>query len=268
VNAPEFALWTDEPALAAVAIASGVDCVGPDLEHIGKRLRQPEPTALISGHRIESLRALSRVVPAKNRFARCNPIGTGFAAEVESLIAYGVNTIMLPMVKRVEDVQLALQCIAGRTRLIVMIEQASLLDSMESLASIDEVHAFYVGTNDLSRSMGHRTRFGPIADGTLARIIEQLRSAQRRYGFFGLARDDAESNAPLPVSPRLTMASMVHFGATLFLFARSYEATPTAFGQRFSRSRAELEVLIKTPAAHLAVANQRFLVQCAALERR
>jgi 2-keto-3-deoxy-L-rhamnonate aldolase RhmA len=263
----EYALWTDDSALASVAIASGVDYVGPDLEQIDKRLRQPDAANLVSTHRIECLSVLAEIVPAAQRFVRCNAPHIAVNGEIETLIAAGVRCIMLPMVRNAAQVQAVLAQIRDRARLIVMIEHIDLLETLDALVALESVHAFYIGTNDLSRSMQHRTRFGAIADGTLAQIARQLRVKNRRFGFLGLARCDAASESQMPVSPRLSMSAMAHLGATLFLFARSFDAAAPSFQARFKDTKRLLASISNQPDALLAEDYQRFVAQCADVER-
>jgi HpcH/HpaI aldolase/citrate lyase family len=264
---PEFALWTADPKLAKAAVACGIDFIGPDLEQVGKRERQPDGKSLISNHSIECLDVLTSVIPGSNRFARSNPCGPELPAEVERLIGYGVSTIMLPMARSASDVRFMLKCIDGRARLIVLIEQMSLCDELHALSSDEGIHAYYIGTNDLSRSMGYRTRFGAVADGTLLEVTEGLRDRKTRFGFLGFSREDAESATPLPVSPRLTMAAMTYLGASFFMFARSYEPVADTLQQRFARTRETLASLQSASEEELRDAYTRFVGQCAAVER-
>lgn len=264
---PQLAFWTDNPTLAQRAVAAGVDWVGPDLEHEGKPLRQPDSAAWISTHRIDCLPLLAPVVPSQHRFARCNGPTFAIAGEIDALIQHGVACIMLPMAGTLDDIKAVLACVRGRVRLIVMIEQASLLDCLDELLALDGIDAFYIGCNDLSRSLGYRTRFGCIADGTVTRLAACLASRGLRYGFLGIARDDALFDVPPPVSPRVAVAAMVHLGASLFLFSRSFEAERPGLPQRVAAVRQRLLELHAQPAAALAGAHRQLLAQCAAAER-
>src|SRR5687767_8291754 len=66
-------LWTDDPAVASAADRAGVDRIGPDLERLGKRERQPDPTFWLSPHGEESLPQLRRSIGRGALFARTNP---------------------------------------------------------------------------------------------------------------------------------------------------------------------------------------------------
>jgi HpcH/HpaI aldolase/citrate lyase family len=264
---PEFALWTDDTELASVAIAHGVDYVGPDLEQIDKRLRQPDAANLVSTHRVECLGALAEIVPTNRCFVRCNVPHIALAGEIDALIAKGVRCIMLPMVRELAQVHKAIEQIRGRARLIVMIEHVDALNELDTLATLESIHAFYIGTNDLSRSMGCRTRFGTIADGTLAHVARTLREKHRRFGFLGLARGDDERATPLPISPLLSMNAMVHLGAALFLFARSFDAEATSFAERFERTKQLLATIVAQDEVLLEQNCTRFIAQCAEAER-
>jgi 2-keto-3-deoxy-L-rhamnonate aldolase RhmA len=265
-HAAEFALWTDDAALAAVAQSAGVDYIGPDLEREGKRARQPDQANLISTHQIECLETLNRVLEPACSFARCNTPEVAVGAEIEALIAGGVRCIMLPMVRAVAQVEVALTQIRGRARLIVMVEHVDVLDRLDALLALKGVHAFYIGTNDLSRSMGHRSRFGAIADGTLQAITAQMQSCAVRFGFLGLARE-APGFVALPVSPSLSLNAMVELGATLFLFARSYYAQADSFAENFGETRRSLSLIANTAHAVRAKRLAEFIARCAQAEQ-
>jgi 2-keto-3-deoxy-L-rhamnonate aldolase RhmA len=266
-GSPQYALWTDDPALASVAIASGVDYVGPDLEQIDKRLRQPDAANLVSTHRIECLRTLAEIVPTTQRFVRCNAPHIAIDGEIEVLIAAGVRCIMLPMVRNAAQVQAVIEQVRDRARLIVMIEHIDALDHLDELMAMQSIHAFYIGCNDLSRSMGCRTRFGAIANGTLERVARRLRADNRRFGFLGLARIDPASETQMPVSPRLSMSAMGHLGATLFLFARSFDADASSFSERFTQTKQLLAAIAAQRAPQLEQDFERFVAQCSNVER-
>ena len=264
----EFALWTDDAAIAGAAVAAGVNFVGPDLEVFEKRARQPEPDTRISDHTLASLPRLAKVVPPAQRFARCNPVRAEFQNEIEHLIDAGVRCIMLPMARSVDEVEYAQRVIAGRARLVIMLEQIALIDQLDALLGVPDVYGFYIGTNDLSRSMGYRTRFGAIADGTLERVARRLTASRRRFGFLGLSRDEHEFVTPPPVSPRLALSAMAFLGANWFMFARTFEPERPDFALRFRRCRERIHPLRASEASSLIERDfHEFLLQCSAAER-
>src|SRR3712207_5278421 len=91
-------LWTADPEQARVADEAGVERIGVDLERLGKRERQRGLGTWISPHREEDLDALAAALTCARLFARVNPLNPDSAREVESVLASGVEVIMLPMV--------------------------------------------------------------------------------------------------------------------------------------------------------------------------
>lgn len=90
-------LWTDDPALAAEADASGIDRIGPDFERLHKARRQQGLGYRLSEHRIEQLPAIRAALNSAQLFVRTNPVNDDSAREVELMLAAGVQVLMLPM---------------------------------------------------------------------------------------------------------------------------------------------------------------------------
>lgn len=260
----EFALWTINPALATAAVAAGVDWIGPDLEFTGKQARQAGTESLISGHSRESIIGMRDIVGEKRLFARCNDPGDDLAAEIEFLIDQGLKSLMVPMVRRVSEAEKILAQINGRTQVVMMVEHKDILDNVEALAALPGITTLFVGTNDLAISMGHRTRFGPIADGWIERLSGVAKKHRLGFAFLGFARlTNAQGFA---VSPDLVLAEYVRHCVRWGLFARSFAATPESFGEALNRTRQRLLWWQTQSQATLDEAHERFIDACARAE--
>lgn len=258
-----FGLWTDSPALAAVAAAAGVERIGPDLERLGKAGRQPEPGNLISGHDEGSLAAVRAVIGGSRLFVRCNPPNVNLDVELARLLDAGVTTIMLPMVRTVAEAAHAARHIDGRAALVAMVEHADALAIVEDLASVDGVDELYIGSNDLSRSLGHATRFAAMNPRVIGRVASAAARRGRGFGFFGVGRLDAPA---LPVRPDDVFAAFVGYGATSALFARTFGLVPEGFASRLDAVRARLAHWSAAPAQERERAIDDFFAACARAE--
>jgi len=164
-----FTLWTDDVALARAAADAGVARIGPDLETLGKRARQPEGDNRVSTHDAASLAALRPAIGPGRLHARTNPVHPRYAVELEQLLDAGVTSVMLPMVRSVDEAAGVAAQLRGRAELIVMVEHADALPIAETIASIDGVAALYVGANDLARSLERCTRFSVLGSDLIER---------------------------------------------------------------------------------------------------
>lgn len=260
-----FGLWTDDPGFAAVAAAAGVDRIGPDLERLGKAARQPGPGNLISGHDEACLPAVRAAVGGRSLFVRCNPPHDGLAAELGRLLAAGVTTVMLPMVRSPADAERAARCIDGRATLVAMVEHADALARVEDLAAVEGVDELYIGANDLARTLGRATRFGAVAPAIVGRVAAAAARRGRGFGFFGVGRLD---DAGLPVRPDSVLAAFVAYDATSAWFARSFGLQATGFHERLDAVRARLASWAVAPDAERDAEVRRFFADCALADAR
>ncbi|MBI3858478.1 MAG: aldolase, partial [Planctomycetes bacterium] len=82
-------LITASPEVALEAEGAGVDRIFVDLEMLGKRERQPNKNTVISGHTLDDVAAVSRVLTTADLLVRVNPLHDGTAGEVEGAADLG-----------------------------------------------------------------------------------------------------------------------------------------------------------------------------------
>jgi hypothetical protein len=254
-----FTLWTDDVALAQAAEHAGVDRIGPDLEELGKAVRQPEPGACRSDHRAASLPTLRRVLGRASLFVRTNPLHPGFARELDEYVDAGVRCLMLPMVRSVAHVRIACAVVRGRAEIVVMIEHADALPQLDELLAQEGVAEIYVGCNDLARSLKLPSRFAVLASDLPARIAERTHRRGLRFGIFGLALpgDDA-----LPIPSDLVYAEQIRLGATSFVLARSFRASVATLIANVAAARAALAAWNAQPLERLAASRAELVRRC------
>jgi 2-keto-3-deoxy-L-rhamnonate aldolase RhmA len=260
-----FTLWTDDVALASAAAGAGVARIGPDLETLGKRARQPQDDNLVSMHDAGSLVALRPVIGPARLHVRTNPVHPRHAVELERLLDAGVTSVMLPMVRSVDEAAAVATQLRGRAELIVMVEHADALPIAETIASIDGVVALYVGANDLARSLGRRTRFSVLGSDLIERVADAAHRHRRSFGFFGIAWPGATT---LPVESDLVYAEQVRLGADFIVLARTFGATPDNIASRLDAARARLDAWRQRSSGERAAARAALRHQCAAVDAR
>ena len=212
-------LWTDDPVLAAQADAAGIDRIGPDLERLGKRRRQQGMGYRISEHRRERLPALRAALHDAQLFARTNPLHHGTAGEVERLLAAGVQVLMLPMFTTAGEVTRFAATVAGRARVVLLLEQAAAVEQLDEILAVDGVDELHVGLNDLALSLGEANRFRLLTDPLLERVADRAHAAGLPLGIGGLGR---AGDGSLPVPSDLLYAQHARLGASCALIARSF----------------------------------------------
>jgi hypothetical protein len=179
---------TNDPKLAKYAVDSGVNRIFLDLEILGKYERQGHKDTLISNHQISDLGELRKVLPNANILVRINPFHDGTALEIEQVLQYNPQMIMLPMYKTTEEVVRVAAIINGRCELIPLLETGEALDCVEAVCAIPCVAELYVGLNDLHLSLKRKFMFELLADGTVEKISKIVKQSGKRFGFGGIAR--------------------------------------------------------------------------------
>ncbi len=259
-----FALWTADLALARAALAAKIDMVGPDLEIIGKEARQAGTDSLISRHPVEVLADMRAAGVGPALFARCNPPAHALGAEIERLLDEGVRHLMVPMLRTPDEIAAVTRQVAGRARVIAMIEHADALPHVDAIAAVDGVDALYVGTNDLGATLGMHSRFGAMLPDVLEPIAAAAARYQRSFAFFGLGR---AGDASLPVPTELVFAEWARLNADFCLLARSFRASPATLAADIGDARAAIARSRYAPPGELDAAHREFVARCEAAER-
>lgn len=257
-----FTLWTDDPLLAGLADAAGIDRVGVDLESHGKRERQAGLGTWVSTHRIERLPAVRGALARACLFARVNPVSADTPEEVERLIGFGVKVLMLPMFRSAEEVAWFAEVVDGRAAVVPLLETQAAARDIASVASVEGVREIHVGVNDLALDLGMPNRFAVLDCELVERVSAHVRQAGLRFGVGGIGRVD---DAGLPISSDLIYAQYPRLGATAALISRAFTGPGAGdLGAEVARSRARLARWYAASQIELREAHRAFR---SALER-
>lgn len=184
---------TNQPRIAQIAEAAGVDRIFVDMEHLGKQERQGGMDTVQLRHTLQDVANIRSAVTKAELLVRCNPIHEpcrgycGSETEIETAIRNGADILMLPYFKTVEEVRRFLQLVDGRAKTDLLVETPEAVEAIDeilSLPGIDEVH---IGVNDLSLGYGKKFMFELLVDGTVERLCDRFRSAGIAYGIGGIA---------------------------------------------------------------------------------
>jgi len=138
----------------------------------------------------------------------------GFAESTK----YWYYEVLLPMVRRPEEVDAALDVLAGRRPLGILVETVEAVRRVEELVR-RPVGRVYVGLNDLMIDRGGRNLFAALVDGTVDRVRAAV-PAGIAFGVAGLTLPEAGH----PVPSRLLAAELARLDASFTFLRRSFHA--------------------------------------------
>jgi hypothetical protein len=188
-------LITNNPDIAADAEAAGVSRIMIDLESIGKKKRQMGRGTFISNHRKEDIVSIRRVLKKTELIVRINPWYPKSGREIDYAIDAGAQTLMLPMIIRMSDLDAFIGYVGGRAKPIPLVETGYSMAHIRDIASHSAIKEVYIGFNDLHLSLGLDFLFEPLSLGLVDWMAEQIRARGKPFGFAGIA---AMGNGELP----------------------------------------------------------------------
>lgn len=208
---------TNNPSLAQHAVKAGINRIFVDLEVLGKYERQGHKDTLISNHSFEDVAAVRASIPTTDLLVRINPLHENTEKEIEAVLEYKPQMIMLPMYKTAEEVLRVALMIKGRCALIPLLETKEALSCPAEVCQIKGVSELYVGLNDLHLSMGLKFMFQLLADGTVERLSKIAQAYEKKFGFGGIARLD---EGALPA--QYILGEHIRLGSNAVILSRTF----------------------------------------------
>ncbi len=189
-----------------------------DWERWGKRQRQIGADTQVNEDTPAQLAAV-RGATAGRVLCRVNGWGQWAPAEIELAVSLGADEVLLPMVRRPEEVDAALDVVGGRCGLGILIETTDGVRRAEELLS-RPVSRVYVGMNDLMIDRGRVCLFEALVDGTVDHLSAVAARAGVPFGVAGLTVP--EGGRPIP--SRLLAGALADAGASFTFLRRSFHA--------------------------------------------
>jgi len=212
-------LITDDPALAAEADQAGVDRIGVDLEMLGKAERQKGHSTRLSGHTLDNLAGVRRVITRAKLFARLNPINAGSSSEIEAALDLGAEVLMLPFFRSADEVGAFADAVRGRSRTVILLETASAVLRVRSVLAIGGIEEVMIGLNDLRLQFGAANPFEVLGSPLVDFLAAEIHRVGRPLAIGGIGRVDDNF---LPVPSDLIYAQYPRLDATGAWIARSF----------------------------------------------
>ena len=213
-----FFAFSNSPAAAAAVVGAGATGVVVDWERRGKRARQAGADTQINADTPEHLAAVRHAVSGVV-LCRVNRWSPWTPAEIDLAASLGADEILLPMVRRPEEVDAALDVVAGRCRLGILVETTEAVRRVDTLVT-RPLARVYMGLNDLMIDRGGSSLFAPLVDGTVDRVATAAIRAGIPFGVAGLTRPEAGR----PVPCRLLSGALARVGASFTFLRRSFWA--------------------------------------------
>lgn len=184
---------TNNPDVACIAEAAGVDRIFVDMEYIGKAERQGGMDTVQSHHTIQDIKRVKSVIHTAELLVRVNPIHDttpeycSSKEEIDAAIEAGAEILMLPYFKTVEEVNIFLQLVDGRAKTNLLVETPEAVDCIDKILALPGIDEIHIGLNDLHLGYHKKFMFELLADGTIEALCTKCKKASIPYGFGGIA---------------------------------------------------------------------------------
>ncbi|WP_448573190.1 aldolase/citrate lyase family protein [Trichothermofontia sp.] len=218
-NTIDLCLITADYKLANLAQIAGIDRIMVDLERLGKSQRQAGQNLFLSDHREQDVQILRELLVDASLMVRINPLHEHSQTEIERILTYGVDVIMLPMFETTFQVQQFVDQVRGRARTSLLLENKTALENLDSILQVPGIDEIHIGLNDLRLSLGLDIIFEILCLGLLDDPSRKIRQAGIRFGFGGVT---APTITHLPINPACIIAEQVRLGSSLALLGRSF----------------------------------------------
>lgn len=179
---------TNNPEIALIAQKCGVDRIWVDLETLGKDERQKNMDTVKSRHKIEDIIVIKPVLTYSEMLVRVNPWNEKSEEEIGKVINAGADIIMLPMWKKIFEVEKFIHTVAGKAKTILLLETKEAVECVDDILELNGIDEIHIGLNDLHLSYGMSFLFEPLSNGIVDELCHKFKKKGVVYGFGGIAR--------------------------------------------------------------------------------
>ena len=208
---------TNKVDISLHAESSGVNVIMVDLEILGKKERQKNVNTFITDHRLMDLKKIRKSLKKAKLLVRINPINKNSQQEIEEVLNYEPDLIMLPMFTSVKEVDLFLKLVNGRAKTVLLFETAASLCRVNQIIKLKGIDLAYIGLNDLSLEFKLSFLFELLSGGIIEYLAKIFKSKKIKFGFGGLSRLDEGL-----LNSRLVLSEHVRLGSEYVILSRSF----------------------------------------------
>lgn len=188
INNMKLMYITNNPDVAKIAEDNGVDWIFIDLEINGKEKRQGHLDTVISRHDIEDIKSVKKVIKKSKLLVRVNPIFPNSKSEIDKVIEYGADIIMLPYFKTTDEVRTFINYVDSRVKTCLLLETPEAVECIDNILQIEGIDYIHIGLNDLHLGYKLKFMFELISNGTVENLINKIKRKNIPYGFGGIAK--------------------------------------------------------------------------------
>lgn len=179
---------TNNIEMAKIVDESDVDWIFIDLEINGKIQRQGGMDTVISSHHINDVKKIKNVLKKTEILVRINPISESSETEINKVIDYGADIIMLPYFKKVTEVERFMQLVDERVKTCLLVETKEAVECLDEILEIPNIDYIHIGLNDLHLSYNLNFMFEPLVNGIVEEIVRKIKCKNIQFGIGGIAK--------------------------------------------------------------------------------
>ncbi|WP_339072322.1 aldolase/citrate lyase family protein [Fusobacterium animalis] len=212
----------------------GIDFIFIDLEINGKKERQRGLDTFISNHNIEDIKEIRKVLKKAKLLVRINPIGNNSKKEIDKVIEYGADVIMLPMFKTKEEVEKFVSYIDGRVKVCLLLETATAFFRIDDILSVKGIDYIHIGLNDLHLSLGLDFMFECLIGDLMEHLIQKIKKKEIKFGIGGIARMGEGE-----LSSEIILKEHVRLGSEMVILSRTFRDGSKEISEEIQKIRDE-----------------------------
>ncbi|ASS38841.1 aldolase/citrate lyase family protein [Fusobacterium sp. oral taxon 203] len=195
----------------------GIDFIFIDLEINGKKERQGHLDTFISDHNIEDVRKVKEVLKDTKLLVRVNPIGVGSKEEIDKVIEYGADVVMLPIFKTKEEVEKFISLVNNRAKVCLLLETSEAFFRIDDILSVKGIDYIHIGLNDLHLSLGLDFMFECLAGDFMEHLVNKIIQKGIEFGIGGVARiGEGELSAEIILKEHVRLGSKMAILSRVF----------------------------------------------------
>ncbi len=215
----ELIYITNNIHIAQYAEKCNISRIMIDLEIIGKEKRQGHLNTVISKHSIDDILPIRNVLNKSKLLVRVNPINKSSEKEINEVLRFGADIIMLPMFTNPNEVCDFIAYVDERATVNLLLETPQALVRIDEILSIKGIDEIHIGLNDLHLGMGLTFMFELLGGGIIEYLSKKIVSAGIKFGFGGIARLDKGT-----LDSSLILSEHHRLNSTMVILSRDFHA--------------------------------------------
>lgn len=217
-----------------------------DLELLGKKERQKNKDTFITTHVLKDVKTMRDAFPNVELMVRVNPMNPQSAREIDEVLEFKPEFIMVPMARTSDELELAGKFIANRAGLIPLVETSDALNNIERISQIRSVTELYLGLNDLHLDLKLKFMFELLSNGEVEKFAKAAGESDKPFGFGGAS---TLGTGDLPAE--YVLAEHHRLGSTRVILSRSFHKNAQDINKNITDLRSYVKKLESLDSAEI-----------------